>query len=564
MNTNVRDESRRSFLATGAAATAAAVIPASSGRAQDAPASRADLSPATITEAEKLAAVEFTESERAMIVETIGDRIALFRRRREFALGNDMAPATVFDPRLPGVTYDVTARFERSTREAGHAPTAGEDIAYAPLWKLARWIETREITSEQLTHIYLHRLKEIGPKLLCVATLMEASALEQARRADAEIAAGRYRGPLHGIPWGAKDLLDTKGVLTAWGAEPYMKRVPDRDAAVVRRLDDAGAVLVAKLTLGAIAYGDIWYGGTTKNPWNLEQGSSGSSAGSASATAAGLVGFSIGTETLGSIVSPSMRCGTTGLRPTFGRVSRAGAMALCWSLDKIGPICRSVEDCMLVLNAINGGDVNDASSLDVSLSFDAARPVQGLRVGYVPAWLEGRRANDIDRACFDQARDLGIELVEVELPDLPYESLITILYVEAASAFEEITLQNTDDQLTWQAPQAWPNSFRATRFTPAIEFMQADRLRRQVMRAMHDVFETNRLDAMMGPSFAGDMLLITNNTGHPSITIRAGFRDDGSPHGFTIWGRLFDEGTIASIGLALEGRLSAWDRRPKL
>ena len=319
---------------------------------------------------------------------------------------------------------------------------------------------------------------------------------------------------------------------------------------------------MAKLSLGALAYGDIWFGGRTNNPWKLDQGSSGSSAGPCAATAAGLAGFTLGTETLGSIVTPCMRCGTTGLRPTFGRVARTGAMALCWSLDKIGPICRTVEDCAIVLAAINGADPGDPSSIDVPLSFDATRSVRGKRVGYSPKWFEGRGASDLDRAALSAARRTGVELVEIELPDLPYGTLMTILLVEAAAAFEELTLSDRDDELVWQDPRAWPNSFRTTRFTPAVELLQAQRFRRLVCEMMAEQFEG--LDAMISPSYAASLLLITNNTGHPSLTIRCGFRDDGTPSGITLWGGLFDEGTLCGIGMALERELGVWDRRPPL
>jgi len=394
-----------------------------------------------------------------------------------------------------------------------------------------------------------------------VITLTEDLALAQARRADAEIRAGHYRGPLHGLPWGAKDLFDTKGIKTTWGAMPYKDRVPESDAEVVRRLDQAGAVLVAKTTLGALAYGDIWFGGKTRNPWDLEQGSSGSSAGSASGTASGLFAFSLGTETLGSIVSPSMRCGATGLRPTFGRVPRTGAMALCWSLDKVGTICRTVEDTALVLNAIHGSDEGDPSSVDEPLAFDANAPLDEIRVGIVPAWFDGRGANEIDRSALAALRNIGVQIVEIEMPKMDPSPLLTILNVEAASAFEELTLSGRDDELVWQEPQAWPNSFRKAWFTPAIELVQAERIRRDVCNAMAGVFEG--VDAIFGPSYAGGMLLITNNTGHPSITLRAGINARGRPHGVTLWGGLFDEGTIARIGMALEAELGVWDKRPQ-
>lgn len=593
---------RRAFLASTGAMVVLPSLSSVEARAQDPPADAPPTEPTpqeapdpnaitadTLREAEKLAGIELTPEERAMALEGLENEVAKFRRRREFTLENDLAPATVFDPRLPGVSYGPNhSTVIRSNVDPGPLPESEEDIAFAPVTHLAKWIERREITSERLTKLYLARLKAHGPKLECIVTLTEDLALAQAKRADAEIAAGRYRGPLHGIPWGAKDLLDTDGVATTWGAEPYKERVATRDAAVVRLLEDAGAVLVAKLTLGALAYGDIWFGGRTNNPWNTRQGSSGSSAGSAAATAAGLVGFAIGTETLGSIVSPSMRCGTTGLRPTFGRVPRTGAMALCWSLDKIGPICRTVEDCALVLAAINGRDAGDASSLDVPFAFDANAPVKGVRIGYDPAWFEGRSANDIDRAALEKLKSLGVELVEVKLPERPYDALMTILIVEAASAFEELTLSNRDDELKWQAPQAWPNTFRQTRFVPAIEFLQAMRIRRETMQVMHDLFEENKLDLMFGPSYAGPMLLITNNTGHPCICLRAGFRElprranneggNGNdtdtdnntapparvPHGVTLWGKPFDEGTLCRVAMDLERALDVWHERPPI
>jgi Asp-tRNA(Asn)/Glu-tRNA(Gln) amidotransferase A subunit family amidase len=416
--------------------------------------------------------------------------------------------------------------------------------------------------------------------------LTEARARAQAQRADDELARGRYRGPLHGVPWGAKDLLDTAGVPTTFGAEPYRDRVPAGDAAVVSRLDEAGAVLVAKLSLGALAYGDIWHGGRTNNPWNLAEGSSGSSAGSAAAVVAGLVGFAIGTETLGSIVSPCMRTGATGLRPTFGRVSRVGAMPLCWSLDKIGPLARTVEDCALVLAAIGGHDPRDPSSLDVPLAFDFRAEVAGLRVGFSPPWFAGAGATELDRAVLPALRRLGVETVELSLPDLPYDSLVLILLAESAAAFEELTLSDRDDLLTWQETAAWPNTFRLARFISAVDLVQADRLRRRVMQALDEVFAG--VDAVVSPSYEGPLLVATNFTGHPSLTLRVGFqelptRDELTlsdaqrkrtqapsaagqthrvPHAITLFGRLFDEGTLCRLGRALEAELSVWAERP--
>ncbi|MHC4448438.1 MAG: amidase family protein, partial [Planctomycetota bacterium] len=546
-----KPSSRRSFLKSAGVATAAGALPATAGAEQSEESEepdQAEITPATIAEAEKLAAVVFTDAEREAIHKGIGEQVARYVGRRAQALPNGLAPATIFDPRMTDTRVHASQRpIVRSEGDPGPLPARETDIAFAPVTALARWIERQELTSTRLTRIYLDRLRSFGPKLECVVTLTERLAMAQAERADREIAAGRYRGPLHGIPWGAKDLLDTAGIVTTWGATPYKDRVAEGDAAVVRRLEEAGAVLVAKLTLGALAYGDIWFDGRTNSPWNLEQGSRGSSAGSAAATAAGLVGFSLGTETLGSIVSPCMRCGTTGLRPTFGRVARTGAMALCWSLDKIGP---------------NGADPGDPSSLDVPFNFDASQSLSRLRLGYDPAWFEDRRATDLDRNALAVARGLGLKLVEISLPDWPYGALMTILLVEAAAAFEELTLSNRDDELVWQAPEAWPNTFRTTRFAPAIEYVQAQRFRRRVMAMMAERFAD--IDAIISPSFASSLLLITNSTGHPSLTIRCGLRANGTPRGITLWGRLFEEGTLCRIGMALESALDVWDKRPPL
>ena len=414
----------------------------------------------------------------------------------------------------------------------------------------------------------------------CVITLTRELALAQAKKADEEIAAGKYRGPLHGIPWGTKDLLDTAGIPTTYGAEPFRNRVPTEDAAVVKRLHQAGAVLVAKLSLGALALNDIWFGGQTMNPWLLEEGSSGSSAGPGAATAAGLVGFAIGSETGGSIVSPSMRCGITGLRPTYGRVPRTGAMTLCWSLDKLGPMTRSVEDAMLVLHAISGPDPGDVSSVPSRLDFDASANVQGLRVGYFSDWM--KIATDVDRAALETVRKLGMVPVEVSIPDWPYGSLNLILFAEAAAAFEELTLTGGTNQLKAQVPDAWPNLFRQARFLSAVDFVQADRLRRKVAEEMVRIF--SKVDLLLVPSLRDEMLTITNFTGHPSLTLRAGFvevskaRSDWAPdpnhplptfspprrvpHGVTLIGRLFDEGTLGSAGLALERSFGVASERP--
>jgi len=407
-------------------------------------------------------------------------------------------------------------------------------------------------------------------------------ALEQARKADQEIAAGKYRGPLHGIPWGAKDLLDTAGIPTTYGAEPFRDRLPTKDAVVVQRLNDAGAVLVAKLSLGALALNDIWFGGQTMNPWLLEEGSSGSSAGPGAATAAGLVGFAIGSETDGSIVSPSMRCGVTGLRPTYGRVARTGAMTLCWSLDKLGPMARSVEDTMLVLNVISGPDAGDGNSRPSKLDFNARAGVPRLRVGYFPAWMKENPATAVDRAALQAVKKVGMVPVEVAIPDWPYDALDLILFAEAAAAFEELTLSGGLNQLKMQVPDAWPNTFRQSRFLSAVDFVQSDRFRRKVADEMGRIF--SQVDLLLVPSLRDEMLTITNFTGHPSLTFRAGFvevseaRSDWAPdpahplpkfspprrvpHGVTLIGRLFDEGTVGQAGLALERIFNVASERP--
>jgi Asp-tRNA(Asn)/Glu-tRNA(Gln) amidotransferase A subunit family amidase len=538
-------------------------------------------------ESEKLVNVTLTSAERAGAAGNWRSAMApLYERRsgpRKVEIEPNVAPWSRWNPTLPGTKSGPERdRFIRSTAAAGPLPSSDQEIAFAPLTHLARWIEKRQLTSERLTNIYLSRLDHFNPTLRCVITLMRDSALAQATRADREIAAGKYRGPLHGIPWGAKDLLDTAGTPTTYGAEPFQNRVPSTDAVVVKRLADAGAVLVAKLSLGALALNDIWFGGQTVNPWVLEEGASGSSAGPGAATAAGLVGFSIGSETGGSIVSPSMRCGITGLRPTYGRVPRTGAMTLCWSLDKLGPMTRTVEDAMLVLHAITGPDAGDLSSMPSKLDFDANESVKGLRVGYFPNWMKESPATDVDRAALETVKKLGMVATEVSLPDWPYDSLQLILFAEAAAAFEDLTLSHKVDKLKVQVPDAWPNLFRQSRFLSAVDFVQSDRFRRKVANEMARVF--SQVDLLLVPSLRDEMLTITNFTGHPSLTLRAGFvqvseaRSDWAPdpsnplpkfspprrvpHGVTLIGRLFDEGTMARAGLAMERAFGVVDERP--
>ena len=559
-----------------------------------APAVGPEVSAATFKEAEKLVQVEMTEKDLAQAAGNWRvSMAALYEPRvgpRKVKLETTDAPATLWNPAIPqntsgpGIVRGMPEadRFVRSADAHVPLPSDEAAIAFAPVAQLSRWIESRAITSERLTEIYLRRLEKFNPTLNCVITLTREQALAQARKADAEIGAGRYRGPLHGIPWGAKDLLDTAGIATTYGAEPFRNRVPAKNGAVAQRLEDAGAVLVAKLSLGALALNDIWFGGQTVNPWLLEEGASGSSAGPGAATAAGLVGFSIGSETEGSITSPSMRCGVTGLRPTFGRVPRTGAMTLCWSLDKLGPMARSVEDTMLVLKAISGPDAGDLGSVPSRLAFDAGASVAGLRVGYFPGWMKEAPATDVDRAALETVRKLGMKTVEVSLPNWPYDSLNLILFAESAAAFEELTLSHGVDQLKMQVSDGWPNTFRQSRFLSAVDFVQMDRFRRKVALEMARIFAD--VDLLLVPALRDETLTITNFTGHPSLTLRAGFvevseaRSDWAPdpahplpkfspprrvpHGVTLIGRLFDEGTVAQAGMALEKAFGVAGERP--
>ncbi|HZP22348.1 MAG TPA: amidase [Terriglobales bacterium] len=537
--------------------------------------------------AQKLVQVSFSQQELEEAASNWRmSMAALYERRigpRKVALAETLAPWSRWNPVLPGTPQlPERSEFVRANTDPGPLPGREEDIAFATVSQLSRWIELRKLTSERLTNIYLGRLDQYNPKLRCVITLTKDLALQQARQADQEIGAGKYRGPLHGIPWGAKDLLDTAGIPTTYGAEPFRNRIPKDNAIVVQRLNDAGAVLVAKLSLGALALNDIWFGGQTMNPWNLDEGSSGSSAGPGAAVAAGLVGFAIGSETGGSIVSPSMRCGVTGLRPTYGRVARTGAMTLCWSLDKLGPMARSVEDTILVLNTISGPDPGDLNSIPSKLDFNAGANVKSLRVGYFPAWMKDPPATDVDRNALQTVGKLGMVPVEVSLPEWPYDSLDLILFAEAAAAFEEITLNNQIAEMKMQVPDAWPNTFRQSRFLSAVDFVQADRFRRMVANEMGRIF--SQVDLLMVPSLRDEMLTITNFTGHPSLTLRAGFveiseaRSDWAPdpahplpkfspprrvpHGVTLIGRLFDEGTLCEAGIALEHAFNVASERP--
>ncbi len=520
-----------------------------------------------LQDAERLAGFEFTDTERDLMVEGLNDYLESYKKLRKVSLDNSLTPAFQFNPVLPGMRFKEQQRpIKMSKVYKRKVPSNLEELAFWPVTELAQLIKSHQVSSIELTNMYLHRLKNYDPKLHCVITLTEDLAQRQAKQADDEIAAGYYRGPLHGIPWGAKDLLAVKGYKTTWGAMSHKDQVIDFDATVVRRLGAAGAVLVAKLTLGALAWGDVWFGGKTRNPWDPEEGSSGSSAGPAAATAAGLVGFSVGSETYGSIISPSTVCGATGLRPTFGRVSRYGAMALSWSMDKIGPICREVEDCALVFKAIYGPDDRDRTVLDLPFNWDADREIKGLKIGYLKSAFEEDREDKQwkanDEATLDVLKSLDLDLIPIELPDYPIEAMELILYVEAAAAFDEFTLSNRDDLLVRQIKDAWPNRFREARFVPAVEYIQANRLRTLVMKAMQE--QLSDIDVYVSPSWVGHNLLLTNLTGHPAVVVPNGFRKEKKPSSITFVGQLYGEDLVLTVAKAYQDATSFHLKHPIL
>lgn len=540
----------------------------------------------TFTEAEKLTGVPYTDNEREMMIGTIEEQILRTRLVRELNISNDYhAPATSFDPRLPDTQFPV-ANWRRETgSKSGRMPVNEEDIAFAPITSLSEWIRTKKLSSRDLTNIYLKRIKQFSPRLECMITVTEELASGQARQADREIAAGQYRGPLHGIPYAAKDLFDTKDIRTTWGAASHKGRIAKQDAAVIEKLNQAGAVLLGKTSLGALAFNDLWFGGLTRNPWNTEEGSGGSSAGSGSAVAAGMMPFALGSETLGSIEVPATINGVVGLRPTFGRVSRYGTMTLCWSLDKVGILSRSVEDSMLVLNTINGYDSRDNSSIDMPLAFDNTASIKGMRIAYDPKWFESATPPAVRRIP-ELINTLGLESVPFKLPDLPYTSLLSIMEAESAAAFDELVLKNEDDILRGQKPWARPNTLRQARFISAVDLIQTNRFRRQVMELMRELYIN--VDAVIGPDLTTRiqiMSIITNFTGHPALTIRAGFIESIARRGpfddpqfydvpsgkkrkvpvsVTLWGPLFEEGKLCRIGMEIEKALGVQHERPDL
>jgi len=515
-----------------------------------------------IAGAENLFALSFSDAKRDSMLEGLAEQRGNYENLRKVPLANSVPPALLFDPRPPGATYyfaQVEPKF--TAARTLEVPANLEELAYASIGELGALLRARKVTSVQLTNMYLGRLKKYGPELECVVTITEALAMKQAEQADRELGAGKDRGPLHGIPYGAKDLLATAGIRTTWGSVPFKDQVFDYDATVIRKLEEAGAVLVAKMSVGELAWGDVWFGGKTKNPWDLKEGSSGSSAGSASATAAGLVAFAIGTETYGSIVSPASRCGVTGLRPTFGRVSRAGAMALSWSMDKIGPICRSVEECAVVFNAIRGSDGVDQTVVDVPFAYDYSRTLTGLRIGYLKTDFDSAKVNrENDLATLAKLRSLGATLIPIDLPKYPVPDMSIILSAEAAAAFDELTRSGADDQLVRQIKNAWPNSFRTARFIPAVEYIQANRHRTRLIAAMDSLMKL--VDVYVSPSFDGDNLLLTNLTGHPCVVLPNGFTKRNTPTSITFIGRLYDEATVLAVAGIYQRATDFHTRRP--
>jgi Asp-tRNA(Asn)/Glu-tRNA(Gln) amidotransferase A subunit family amidase len=551
---------RRAFLGLLAAGSAGVAVPASLAAAlQEAgPVTVADLAAA-----EGIMGLSFTAEEREQMVESVNERLELYRSLRKADVGETVSPAFVFEPvvaplQLP--TQDVPLDFSGGATPVG---AGEEDLAFASLAGLQAALSSGAISSVELTELYLDRLERFGPVLESVVSLTPELAMEQARTADSERRAGRTRGPLHGIPWGAKDLLATSRYRTTWGAKPYEFQSFDYDATVVRKLERSGAVLTAKLTLGALAQGDVWFGGRTRNPWNLEQGSRGSSAGSAASVVAGLTGFTLGSETLGSITSPSDRCGATGLRPTFGRVSRHGAMALSWTMDKLGPLCRSVEDCAVVLQAIQGSDGQDASVKDVPLGWDPDRDFRTLRVAYIRSAFESDSPTaEHDREALAVLRSMGVSPVPFELPDdFPLQALSTfVLHPEQGASFDELVREDREGSLVRQTRNARPDRLRQSRFIPGVEYVQANRVRRLLMEDMHR--RMAEVDVLVAPTRAPNLVTVSNLTGHPSLTLPSAVREDGTPVSLTFTGRLFDEAAILTLGKRFQDEVGLHLRRP--
>ncbi len=510
--------------------------------------------------AAKVAALQFTEPELDSMLGNVRFERANIENMRKFPLDNGTPMTLAHSPVLPGMTFNkVQQPINWNIPANVSVPANKNDLSYYSILQLASLIKNRKMTSVELTEFFINRLKKFNDSLLCVVSFTDDIAIQEARQADKEIAAGKYRGPLHGIPYGLKDLFSVKGTKTTWGAEPFKNQVREEDAFVYSQLKKAGAVLVAKLTLGALALGDVWFGGRTNNPWDLKRGSSGSSAGSASATVAGLVPFAIGTETLGSIISPSSTCGATGLRPTFGSVSRSGAMTLCWSLDKAGPICRSAQDAAVVFNYLHGTDGLDASAVNVPFNYTGKADWKKLKIAYAKNYFDKDTSKN-DLQVLEVFRKLGVNLIPVDFPDsgVYYGNLIrTILSSECAAAFDDFTRSNLDDMMTRQTKGDWPNTFRAARFIPAVEYINANRHRYLLMKNMNRVFQ--QYDVIIVPTFFGNQLSITNLTGHPALCMPNGFNRFNLPTSITFLGKLYGEANLLAAGKAYQDA-TGWDK----
>lgn len=517
-----------------------------------------------VSNAEKIIGLEFTDAERDSMLDNLDEQLKNYENIRKIELANSVPPAIIFNPIPVGFVFPSNQKeIKFSDYSYVKLPANKNDLAFYTIGELAELIKTKQITSTELTKFFIDRLKKYDPVLHCVITLTEKRALDQAKKMDEEIAAGKYRGMLHGIPFGVKDLLATKDYKTTWGAMPYKDQYINEDATVIKKLEDAGAVLCAKLTMGALAWGDVWFGGKTRNPWDTTQGSSGSSAGSASSVSAGLLPFAIGTETYGSIVSPSTVCGTTGLRPTYGTVSRTGAMALSWSMDKIGPICRSTEDLAIVFNAMHGLDGIDQTLYDVPFNYNPDINIKELKIGYLKSDFDKQYDFHLnDSITISKLSEMGVKLIPVDLPKLPVNDLAIILSAEAGAAFDELTRSNRDDLLVRQIKNAWPNVFRASRFIPAVEYINANRIRFLLIQEMKKLMD--EYDIIIAPSWEGDSSILTNLSGHPCVVLPNGFSKSGTPTSITFLGRLFDEGKLIAFAKKYQDATDFHKKHPPL
>ncbi len=523
-----------------------------------------EISKMEIENAEKLVGLEFTEAERDSMLDNLIANIESYKANRIIKLSNRIMPAILFNPLPVGFKFEkVQEQLIFGNYFYSKLPENINDLAFYSIGELAELIRTKKISSVELTKFFLERLKKYDPLLKCVIVLTEERALEKAKYMDEELNAGRYRGVLHGIPFGVKDLFATKDYKTTWGAMPYKDQIINEDATVIKNLEEAGGVLVAKLTLGALAWGDVWFGGKTRNPWDITKGSSGSSAGPASAVSAGLIPFAIGTETWGSIVSPSTVCGVTGLRPTYGRVSRTGAMALSWSMDKIGPICRNTEDLAIVFNSIYGPVDKDQTIFDLPFYYTNKIDLKKIKIGYLKNDFEqDYDFHNNDSITLAKLRELGAKLIPIELPDIEVGNIAFILSAEAGAVFDELTRSNKDDLLVRQIKKAWPNEFRSSRFIPAVEYINANRIRNLLIQEMFKIMK--EVNVYLAPSWEGDNLLLTNLTGHPCVVLPNGFSDEGLPTSITFTGKLFDEGTLIAVAKKYQDATDHHLKHPEL